>query len=92
MDIDLRIERLVLDGWAITPAERRALGAALETELSRLLSESGLSGSFTQGAALPAVRADDILITQPFNPAQVGAQIAQTVHAGLMASPAEDKR
>jgi hypothetical protein len=42
--IDLRIERIVLDGLSLEPADRERFRAGLESELARLLTEHGLPG------------------------------------------------
>lgn len=42
--IDLRIERLVLDGLSWKPGDRERFRAGLESELARLLTQHGLPG------------------------------------------------
>ena len=95
MNIDLRIERLILEGVTITPAERRALGAVVEGELARLLVSGGLGPELAQGVAWPAVRADSIHIDRPFSPVQAGTQIARAVYSslgGIQSDPRTSKR
>lgn len=56
MNINLRIERLVLDGISPSPGERLMLRAAVEAELTRLLTSGGLSDELQSGGALYNVR------------------------------------
>jgi hypothetical protein len=83
MNINLCIERLILDGLPITNRQGALVQAAVETELSRLLAERGLASSLQSGGAMPNVRADGIHLTAENNPAQMGKQIAQAVYGGL---------
>lgn len=83
MNINLHIERLVLDGLDLAPEQRPLLQAAVESELSRLLTERGLSPSLAQGMAVPRLSAQDIQTTSSNNPTQLGQQIAQSVYGGI---------
>ena len=82
MNINLHIERLVLDGVNIDPHQRPLLQKALQTELTRLLTERGLSSSLAQGASMPKLSTADMQLTGN-NPAQLGRQIAQSVYGGI---------
>ena len=82
MNIKLHIERLVLDGVNIAPGQRYLLQASVETELTRLLTDGGLSPSLAQGTALPRISASGIQLTGN-NPTQLGQQIAQSVYGGV---------
>lgn len=81
MNIQVNIDRLVFDGIELPPAQRPELQAALETELSRLLSEGGLSPALLQGANLPVLHLGD-LPPAP-GPADLGRHIAQAVYGGI---------
>jgi len=83
VNIDLRIKELILDGLAITPAERPVLQAAVESELARLLAERGLHPALQGSGAQPALRAAGMQLQGGESPAHVGAQIAQAVYEGL---------
>lgn len=83
MNINLHIERLVLDGLEIAPEQRPALQAAVEGELSRLLSERGLSPNLAQGIAVPSLSARDMHISRTSSPTELGQQIAQSVYGGI---------
>lgn len=83
MNINLSIERLILDGIAIPHAQRPLLQAAVEAELGRLLTENGLSAELMVGGAMPHVPAGSIHLTPDANPIQMGQQIAQAVYRGI---------
>jgi hypothetical protein len=82
MNIDLHIERLVLDGVSIEPHQRPLLQEALQNELTRLLTERGLSDSIAQGLAMPRLTTAGIQLTGN-NPTQLGQQIARSVYGGI---------
>ncbi len=82
-DIHLHIERLILDGLPIERAQGPHVQAAVEAELSRLLTENGLAPDLQAGGAMPNVRANAIQLTTVSNPTQVGTQIAQSVYGGI---------
>jgi hypothetical protein len=83
MNISLHIERLVLDGFDFSPAQRRHLQASLTAELSALIETSGLRSEFTSGTAVPAVPVDAVNIVQGGDAAKFGRQIAQSVFSGI---------
>lgn len=82
MNINLHIERLILDGVNIAPGQRHLLQARVETELTRLLTDGGLAPSLAQGSAFPRLSTNGIRITGN-NPTQIGRQIAQSVYGGI---------
>lgn len=82
MNINLHIERLVLEGVNISPGQSHLLQASVETELTRLLTNGGLSPSLAQGTALPRMSTIGIQLTGN-NPKQLGQQIAQSVYGGI---------
>jgi hypothetical protein len=86
MRIDLHIERLILDGLAIDPGQRAEVQAAVEAELARLLMTGGLNAGLLAGGALPSLRAEAIQLTNESKGADLGVQIAQSVHGGLQGS------
>jgi hypothetical protein len=82
MNINLHIERLVLDGVNIAAGQRHLLRASMEAELTRLLTDGGLAPGLAQGVALPRLSASAMQLTGN-NPAQLGWQIAQSVYGGI---------
>ncbi|PTR05763.1 hypothetical protein C8R32_1169 [Nitrosospira sp. Nsp5] len=87
MNIRLHIERLVFDGVLIPPDQRPYLQAAIEAELTRLLSARGIAGGINArlyvGASLYSVNAGQIEISSGRNPAELGRQIAVAVYGGI---------
>lgn len=83
MNVDVRIERLVLDGVALPPAQRPALRAAVEAELARLLAAGGLSPALRAGGTVPRAPGGAIELVRDAHPAQLGRQIARAVYGGL---------
>ena len=83
MNVNLNIERLVLEGFALRPGEHLVVRAAAEAELSRLLSEGGVSPALMSGGAAPRLAADDIQLTGGESPRQVGREIARALYGGI---------
>jgi hypothetical protein len=83
MNVNLHIERLILDGLPIEGRDGRSLQLAIEGELTRLLTQSGGTPSLQPGTALPSVRADSIQLPAQSSPAELGRQIAGSVHSGM---------
>lgn len=83
MNINLHIEKLILDGINLSPRERSLLQASVETELTHLLTTDGLTSGLQKGGALPHIAAADVQLTQPANPIQLGQQIARSVYGGM---------
>jgi hypothetical protein len=84
-DIELRVERVVLDGLPIQSHDRAAVGAAVEAELRRLLAQGGWDASVAS-VALPSLRADGIQWSAADGANQLGAQIARAVFGALTGS------
>jgi hypothetical protein len=83
MNIELHIESLVIEGLEISHAQRAVLQAALEAELSRLITSSGLPAGLQSGESVPSLTAPRIQAGRQNDPAQLGQQIAQSVYGGL---------
>jgi hypothetical protein len=83
MNINLHIERLVLDGIPLGPGQRPLLQAAVETELTRLLANGGLSDAIQSGGALYNVRTASIQLANDGSPARLGERIAGAVYGGI---------
>jgi hypothetical protein len=52
LNINLHIERLILDDVNLPPGQTHLLQVGLETELTRLLTEGGLAAQLSAGGAL----------------------------------------
>lgn len=83
MNINLHIERLILDGVPIPLNQRDLLQTSVETELTRLFTIGGLSPSLAGGVALPHIAANSIPSTGGNDPVQLGQHIAQSVYGGI---------
>ncbi len=83
MNINVHVERLILDGLPITHHQGVLVQGAVEAELTRLLSEGGFTSSSQAGGALPSVRADAMQLKAGNTPTQLGQQIARAVYSGI---------
>ena len=83
MNINLHIERLVLNGLPVTHSQGLLVRQAVEAELSRLLSTGELSPSLLQESAVPNLQASNINWHTASHPTQLGQQIAQSIYGGI---------
>ena len=91
VNIELHIERLVLDGLQVAPQDRSQLQGALEAELTRLLATGGLRSELLSGGAMRSVAGAEIRVTPQTTGAQLGNQIAHGVHGGIGAETASQR-
>lgn len=82
MNINLHIERLVLEGVDIAPHQRHLLHASFSAELARMFSNESLAPGFAEGFSLAHVSAGGVQLAGN-NPTQLGQQIAQSVYGGI---------
>lgn len=83
MNIRLHIERLVLDGSYVSPADGPRVQTAIEAELMRLLATGGMNSGLQAGMAFPSIRVGDMQFTSDISPTQLGQQIANALYRGL---------
>jgi hypothetical protein len=83
MNIRLYIERLILDGLPATSVRGPQVKAAVEAELTRLLTANGLSRELEGGGAVQGLSASPLRLSPETKPAQLGKQIAQSVYGGI---------
>jgi hypothetical protein len=76
--VQLHIERLILEGLPASRAQGPAIGAAVEAELTRLLSVEGLATSAAR--AEPHLPAGHIHLIPDGGPRSIGQQIGGAVH------------
>lgn len=83
MNVNLHIERLVLDGLPLAPGQQHLLQAALRAELTRLIAAGGMQTTLAAGAALPHV--DGAALTLPVNAdaTEAGTRIAASIYGGI---------
>ena len=83
MKLNLHIERLVLDGVNIAAGEGHLLESTVASELTRLLTDGGVSSGLAKGATLQRIAAGKIQFNDSNNSTQIGQQIAQSVYGGI---------
>lgn len=76
MNINIDIEKLILEGMPISPSQARLLQAEVESELAKLLANEGLPNNLLSGGVVPG---GAIQLKPRTNPAQMGQQIAQEI-------------
>ena len=81
MKIDLHIEELVLDGFR--PSDRHRIGAAVERELARLLTERGLPARAGARGGPAGLDGGSFEAKPGARPEAVGRQVAGAVYGGL---------
>jgi hypothetical protein len=81
MRITLRIDRLVLDGVAVTSPDVPRLKEILERDLARLLERRGLAPSLLDGGAF--ARLAGSAITPRSAPEALAEQIAGALHTAI---------
>ena len=83
MNINLHIERLVLDGISLEPYQRADLKAAVESELSRLLVSNGLGSGVQSNNSYRSISGGSISIENTQRPTSLGQQIGSAVYRGI---------
>lgn len=80
-DIELHIEELVLHG--VSRSDARRVGAAVEAELGRMLTEHGLPSGLGHGGEIGAIDAGQVSLAGAARPESTGAAVARAVYGGL---------
>jgi hypothetical protein len=83
MNINVNIDRLILEGVSVPQAQRPLLQSSVEAELGRLLTEGGVGENWRSGGAVPSVSASPIQLAVDGNYTQWGQQIARSVYGGI---------
>jgi hypothetical protein len=83
MNIQIYIERLILDGLPIERSQAPYIQRSVEAELTRLIAENSLAAHLETGGAMPSLNANAIQLMSGNNPTQIGKQIAQAVYSGI---------
>lgn len=83
MNINLHIDRLILDGIPLDSHQRPLLQQALQGELTRLLANGNLNPDFAGGIAIHRLAAPAIQLVENHQPVQLGQQIAGAVYGGI---------
>jgi hypothetical protein len=91
VNINVYIERLIVDGINMGPGQGAKIKAAVEAELSRLLAEGGVESGLQSGGAFPNISARPIRMSEEIHPNRLGQQIARSVYGGIGESKSEQK-
>jgi hypothetical protein len=83
MNVNVHIERLILEGLPVERRQGPELQAAIEAELSRLLAEGGLSAGLASGGTLTRLSGGVLPLTPSVLPAPLGEGIARTVYDSI---------
>ncbi len=83
MNIDVRIDHLVLDGLPVGPGQGQLVRAAVEAELTRLFAAGGASAGLARGGDRPDARGVAISFNTDDTPATLGARIGRAIHGGI---------
>jgi hypothetical protein len=83
MNINLHIDRLILDGVTLDPHQRPLLQQALQMELTRLLTSGNLNPDFAGGIDIYHLAAPGFQLMENHQPVQLGKQIAGAVYGGI---------
>ncbi|MGC2108252.1 MAG: hypothetical protein WA655_01965 [Candidatus Korobacteraceae bacterium] len=83
MKLQIRIERLVLDGLPVTGSRGAQVQAAVQAELANMLGNGGLSHELRSGGALPILPAAQITFARGDAPAEIGRRIARAIHGSI---------
>lgn len=83
MNINLHIERLVLDGISVEPHQRAELKAAVEIELGHLLVLNGVGSGVQSNNSFRAISGGFVSIENNQKPENLGQQIGVAVYEGV---------
>ena len=83
MNVELHIERLVLDGLPVRPGDRDALAGTLGDELRLLIETGGIPPELTAGGAVPRLTAPPAPVSPATAVSPFGRAIARSVYTSL---------
>jgi hypothetical protein len=83
VNVNLHIERLILDGLPVSSLQSAAVRSALERELARVLAQGGLPGQWGAGGAVPRLPVQQFTLAPGERPEAIGRHIARSLHRGI---------
>lgn len=83
MNINLHIDRLILDGVDIPRNQHHLLQTSMQSELTRLFTEGGVRPHLASSGALPHVAPSTIDLSSDGEPVKLGRQIARSVYGEI---------
>jgi hypothetical protein len=78
-DVIIDIERLVLDGFSMTPREAGSVRLAIELELARLFAEHGAPPALASIGSVPSMSAGGVQRAPHTTGPQLGVSVAQSL-------------
>ena len=82
MNINLHIERLVLDGIELSSRQIDLLQTSLTNELTQMFARGELAPKLAGGASLKSVAAESISMSNK-SPQLLGQKVAHSVYGGI---------
>jgi hypothetical protein len=79
MNVNLHIERLVLDGFPLDGRDAALVQAAVRAELTRLFAQNE-AGASLASAAVPRLQSAPMRVSGAETPPRLGSAIAQSVY------------
>lgn len=83
MTIHLHIKRLILDGLSVRPGDGAPFQAAVEAELSRLLTQSGIPGDFQTAGNQARIDAPVLQLMSSPDAKALGAQVGEGIYGAF---------
>jgi len=83
MNINIHIDRLLLDGIDATPRQLTLVKSSLEARLANLLARKGIGPQLQNGGVVRTVQTDPMGPVSESDPSGLGDRIARSVHGGL---------
>ena len=80
-EVELYIEELVLRGFA--GGDRHEIRAAVQQELTRLLTEQGIPPSLMEGRSIARLDGGSVEVAPDATPEVIGTQIARSIYGGF---------
>ena len=80
-NIEINIEELKLYGFS--HVDRFRIGQALQIELTRLITENGISQSLSRGGEIAHLGGGSFNVNPNSKPHAIGAQVAKSVYSRL---------
>jgi hypothetical protein len=83
MSIRIHIERLILDGLPVQPRDGALFQAAVEAELSRLVTLSGIPSDFQTGGNQARIDAPALQLMSSPDAKVLGAQVGEGIYGAF---------
>lgn len=83
MNLNLHVERLILDGMDIPARHHPAIQEAVITELTRLITEGSLKLGLDADSSLYEMPSATFQLSNGSEPTELGQQIARAVYGGI---------